>query len=85
MTYANDRFWTLCRTCRNSPYAQRGLGRRCLPKPSFFSTRRGRSPRLVEKRRNLGGLAALQTARRNATCVRWVTISTWNLCVRCIV
>src|SRR4051794_7309396 len=39
----------------HSPYAKRGLGRRCLPKNPFFSARRGRSPRLAEKRKVLGG------------------------------
>jgi hypothetical protein len=56
----------------NSPYAKRGLGRQRLPKYPYFSTRRGHSPRLVEKRELLGGPGtitqklpgALQTSRK---------------------
>jgi hypothetical protein len=58
----------------DSPYAKVGVGETTSPQSSFFSTRRGLRPRLVEKRKVLGGAPrgypALQTSRMGAACVR---------------
>src|SRR5437016_2443101 len=64
----------LTRSCDTGPVithlTQSGVwGDNVSPK-ILFSTRRGRSPRLVEKRKVLGGLAARQTSRLGAACIR---------------